>query len=206
MWQLTEYDKVIFIDADLIVLQNMDEFFVYPQLSASRNDKYLFNSGIMVLEPSNCVFEQLMRKSFVLGSYNGGDQGFLNEFFTWWHRLPSRTNFLKIFKQRKGDKEHVIPGNINALHYLGYKPWTCYRDYDCNWDQKGHFIFASDPANERWWEVYDSMPGELKGYCALTERMDLRIRKGRGMAKNSNLTNGHWKIKIRDPRRLRDVE
>ncbi|PKI51546.1 hypothetical protein CRG98_028106 [Punica granatum] len=206
VWQLTQYDKVIFIDADLIVLRNIDEFFVYPQLSASGNDQFLFNSGIMVLEPSNCVFEQLMQKSYELKSYNGGDQGFLNEFFTWWHRLPTKINFLKVFDWHGGDKEHVIPGNLYAIHYLGLKPWMCYRDYDCNWDKEDHLIFASNSANDRWWEVYDSMPGELKSYCALTEHMDFRIRKWRGIAKKSNLKNGHWKNRVRDPRRLRHEE
>ncbi|KAJ6757205.1 UDP-GLUCURONATE:XYLAN ALPHA-GLUCURONOSYLTRANSFERASE 5-RELATED [Salix koriyanagi] len=39
LWQLTDYDKVIFIDADLIVLRNIDKFFAYPQLSAAPNDR-----------------------------------------------------------------------------------------------------------------------------------------------------------------------
>ena len=49
IWQLTEYDKVIFIDADLIVLKNLDKFFSYPQLSAVGNDKYMFNSGLILI-------------------------------------------------------------------------------------------------------------------------------------------------------------
>lgn len=74
VWQLAEYDKVIFVDADLIVLRNIDEFFVYPQLSAVRDHNTFFNSGLMVLEPSDCMFNQMMTKRFELESYNGGDQ------------------------------------------------------------------------------------------------------------------------------------
>lgn len=201
VWQLTQYDKVIFIDADLIVLRNLDEFFVYPQLSAVPNNGVLFNSGIMVIEPSNCVFEDLMSKSFKLDSYNGGDQGFLNEFFTWWHRWPSRLNYLKIFARRK-DKEHTVPDNLYTMHFLGLKPWMCYRDYDCNWDKESYHAFASDSVNRLWWEVYDSMPKKLQSFCGLTEKMDFRIRKWRGIAKKANLANGHWKINVTDTRRF----
>ncbi|KAH9689064.1 putative UDP-glucuronate:xylan alpha-glucuronosyltransferase 5 [Citrus sinensis] len=64
VWQLIEYDKIIFIDSDLLVLKNIDEFFFYPELSPAGNDKVLFNSGVMVIEPSLCKFEDLMLKSF----------------------------------------------------------------------------------------------------------------------------------------------
>jgi alpha-N-acetylglucosamine transferase len=39
------YDKIIFLDSDLLVLKNIDHFFWYPQLSAAPNDFTLFNSG-----------------------------------------------------------------------------------------------------------------------------------------------------------------
>ncbi|KAF2316882.1 hypothetical protein GH714_042223 [Hevea brasiliensis] len=139
-------------DADIIVLKNLDKFFVYPQLSASANDKVLFNSGIMVVEPSKCTFEDLMSKTYKLASYNGGDQGFLNEAFTWWHRLPSKLNHLKVFNI-KGNPNHEIPDDLYTIHLLGLKPWMCYRDYDCNWDMLARHIFASDSAHRRWWHV-----------------------------------------------------
>lgn len=56
LWQLTDYEKVIFIDADIIVLRNLDILFNFPQMSATGNDQSIFNSGIMVIEPSNCTF------------------------------------------------------------------------------------------------------------------------------------------------------
>ncbi|KAL7235165.1 hypothetical protein ACSBR1_018622 [Camellia fascicularis] len=203
VWELTNYDKVIFIDADLIVLKNMDGFFVYPQLSAIGNDKFLFNSGVMLVEPSKCTFETLMEKRYRVASYNGGDQGFLNEMFTWWHRWPSKVNHLKI---SVGDNNKVhdqmIPENIYTIHYLGLKPWMCYVDYDCNWDMLDRHRYASDAAHQRWWQVYKAMPKRLHSYCALSEGMDARIRKWRKRAKGANFPDGHWKIKVKDPRRL----
>ena len=87
LWQLTEYARVVFVDADILVLRSLDALFRFPQLSAVGNDGSLFNSGIMVIEPSRCTFDALVRGRRTIRSYYGGDQGFLNEVFVWWHRL-----------------------------------------------------------------------------------------------------------------------
>lgn len=200
IWQLTQYQKVIFIDADLIVLNNLDHLFTYPQLSAVGKDKYLFNSGLFVIEPSHCMFRVLMEKISTLGSYNGGDQGFLNEAFTWWHRFHSRVNHLKVF-QGPNDAKREIPDNLYTLHFLGLKPWMCYKDYDCNWDMPDHRLFASDLAHKKWWTVYDAMPSKLKPFCGLTKKMDSRIQKWRGIGKRAWSKDHHWKIKVKDKRR-----
>ena len=200
VWQLTEYDKVMFIDADFIVLHNIDHFFDYPQLSAAPNNKWLFNSGIMILEPSKCFFDTLMSKRYNLKSYNGGDQGYLNEVLTWWHRLTTRLNFMKFFPTQQSDRS--IPEDRHTIHFLGMKPWTCYRDYDCNWDRADYHRFASDDMNARWWQVYDGMSTELQAHCGMTQEMDRRVRKRREIALKKNLFDGHWKIIIKDPRQF----
>ncbi|KAL1541441.1 putative UDP-glucuronate:xylan alpha-glucuronosyltransferase 4 isoform X1 [Salvia divinorum] len=201
LWQLLDYDKVMFIDADLIVTRSLDHFFTYPQISAAPNNKEIFNSGLMLLEPSLCTFRTLMRRRWLVRSYNGGDQGFLNEMFPWWHRLPKRINHLKFFRS-DGDYEHRIAEDAYALHYLGLKPWMCYKDYDCNWDKAATRRFASDSANERWWRVYDGMPEKLRRFCALTPEADARIRNNRVKAKRAKFGDGHWRIKVNDPRQI----
>ncbi|KAG6408405.1 hypothetical protein SASPL_131416 [Salvia splendens] len=45
LWQLTDYDKIIFIDADLLVLRNIDFIFEMPEITATGNNATLFNSG-----------------------------------------------------------------------------------------------------------------------------------------------------------------
>ncbi|XP_027158586.1 putative UDP-glucuronate:xylan alpha-glucuronosyltransferase 4 [Coffea eugenioides] len=200
IWRLIEYDKIIFIDSDFIVLRSLDEFFVYPQLSAVGNNGHIFNSGLMLVEPSKCAFQAVMGKRFTMASYNGGDQGFLNEVFTWWHRWPGRVNFLKFFGDSYDLIRPKIPMNLYTIHYLGVKPWMCYKDYDCNWDMVGFHKFASDLAHEKWWQVYDAMPKKLRPYCELSPRMDARIKKWRGKAKNASLPDRHWEIRVKDPR------
>ncbi|CAN1784027.1 Putative UDP-glucuronate:xylan alpha-glucuronosyltransferase 5 [Linum perenne] len=203
IWQLSDYDKVVFIDSDLLVIRNMDEIFTYPQLSASPNDGHLFNSGIMVIEPSSCMFEDLMAKSTQVASYNGGDQGFLNEVFTWWHRLPRKINWLRVFQSNPApeDKRREPMEGAYGVHFLGFKPWMCYKDYDCNWDVADYHIFASDVAHKKWWEVYDVMPKKLQSYCGLSRKMDERIREARKIARIEKFRNGRWRIQVKDTRK-----
>ncbi|KAK9689195.1 hypothetical protein RND81_09G042500 [Saponaria officinalis] len=198
VWQLTEYDKVMFIDSDFIVLQNIDHFFDYPQFSAGPNDKWLFNSGIMVLEPSECFFKTLMSKRHTLKSYNGGDQGYLNEVLTWWHKLTRKLTFMKFYIHEGGNRS--VPIDRYTIHYLGFKPWLCYRDYDCNWDRFDHHRFASDDVHARWWRVYDALPKELQKYCGMTKQLKNVLHRRRVEAQKVHLNHGRWKIEIKDPR------
>ncbi|KAL6506335.1 hypothetical protein OROGR_024516 [Orobanche gracilis] len=178
IWELIEYDKLIFIDTDFVILRNTDEFFDYPQLSAVGNNKHLFNSGFMLVEPSTCMFRNLMKQRFRVSSYNGGDQGFLNEMVTWWHRWPAKLNFLKFFDPFNADYRHeVIPKDVYALHYLGVKPWMCHEDdHDCNWEIPENKRFASDSAHRIWWRFFNDMPNELRGHCVFTQEMEDRIK------------------------------
>ena len=208
LWQLTDYDKVIFIDADLLILRNIDFLFTMPEITATGNNATLFNSGVMVLEPSNCTFQLLMDHINEIESYNGGDQGYLNEIFTWWHRIPKHMNFLKHFWV--GDEEDIKakkiqlfgadPPVLYVLHYLGLKPWLCFRDYDCNWNVDILQEFASDVAHARWWKVHDAMPENLQSFCLLRSKQKAGLEWDRRQAEKANYTDGHWQQKITDPR------
>ncbi|XP_010110482.2 putative UDP-glucuronate:xylan alpha-glucuronosyltransferase 3 [Morus notabilis] len=208
LWQLTEYDKIIFIDADLLILRNIDFLFEMPEISATGNNATLFNSGVMVIEPSNCTFQLLMDHINEIVSYNGGDQGYLNEIFTWWHRIPKHMNFLKHFwegdePEKKEMKTRLFGANppiLYVLHYLGNKPWICFRDYDCNWNVDILQEFASDVAHKRWWKVHDAMPENLHKYCLLRSKQKAALEWDRRQAEKANYTDGHWKVKIKDKR------
>ncbi|KAG5245027.1 UDP-glucuronate:xylan alpha-glucuronosyltransferase [Salix suchowensis] len=197
LWQLTDYDKIIFIDADLLILRNIDFLFGMPEISATGNNATLFNSGVMVIEPSNCTFNLLMEHINEIESYNGGDQGYLNEIFTWWHRIPKHMNFLKHFwigdeeevKQKKTSLFGAEPPILYVLHYLGVKPWLCFRDYDCNWNVDIFQEFASDIAHEKWWR-----------FCSLKSKQKAQLEYDRREAEKANYTDGHWKVRVQDRR------
>ncbi|XP_062219318.1 putative UDP-glucuronate:xylan alpha-glucuronosyltransferase 3 isoform X2 [Phragmites australis] len=209
LWTLTEYDRVIFLDADLLVQRPMEPLFAMPEVSATGNNGTYFNSGVMVVEPCNCTFRLLAEHVGDIESYNGGDQGYLNEVFSWWHRLPSHANYMKHFWE--GDTEELAatkrrvlaadPPVALAVHFVGLKPWFCFRDYDCNWNVAALRQFASDEAHARWWKVHDTMPPRLQGFCLLDERQKALLRWDVARAREANFSDGHWSVRIADPRR-----
>lgn len=154
------------------------------------------------------IFSVLMSRRHEVISYNGGDQGFLNEIFVWWHRLPRRVNYLKNFWANttleasvKNGLFGADPPKLYAIHYLGLKPWHCYRDYDCNWDVRDQIVYASDVAHRRWWRLHDEMDKKLQRFCRLTRQRRTELNWERRKAGKLGLPNQHWKINITDPRR-----
>ena len=90
VWTLVEFDRVVFVDADTIVLRNIDALFERPGPFAAAPDFFMpdqFNSGAMVLQPSVATFMSMVDQLGRTGTYDGGDQGFLNQFFHW-YQLP----------------------------------------------------------------------------------------------------------------------
>ena len=99
LWGLTDYTRIIYVDADTMVVRNIDHLFdrslplakvpggTNPQEKAEKfagvlaaHDKFagIFNSGVMVLAPSQKVIARMLAVYKDTPSYNIGDQGFLN--------------------------------------------------------------------------------------------------------------------------------
>ena len=94
--RLTQYQKIIFLDADVLPVQPMSHLFSLPhEFSAAPDVGWpdIFNSGVMVLTPGEDKFEQLNQLVLSKPSWDGGDQGILNE---WrggdWNRLSFTYN------------------------------------------------------------------------------------------------------------------
>ncbi len=133
-WELTDFDKVVFLDADTLVLQNVDDLFERPEITGAPDflmpDR--FNSGVMVLEPSAATFRRMVRALETTASYDGGDQGFLNSFFAGWyampieHRLPVGYNlfhFIFQFVEAHPVLRKTLEKEAKILHYAVQKPW-----------------------------------------------------------------------------------
>ena len=74
VWTLTQYSKCVFLDADTLVLENVDELFDREELSAAPDIGWpdCFNSGVFVFEPSMETFENLLQMARQMGSFDGG--------------------------------------------------------------------------------------------------------------------------------------
>ncbi len=68
LWQL-DCARMVFIDADALVLQNIDRLFEYPEFSAAPNvyeslaDFHRLNSGVFTARPAAATFRAMLARS-----------------------------------------------------------------------------------------------------------------------------------------------
>ncbi|MGP3696223.1 glycosyltransferase [Rhodobacter sp. NSM] len=132
LWQLVEYESVVFIDADALVLRNVDRLFDYPEFCAAPNvyeslsDFHRMNSGVFTARPSDETFRRMLARLDVPGAFwRRTDQSFLQEFFPEWQGLPVFCNMLQYVW-------FALPelwnwDQIRILHFQYEKPW---QDHD----------------------------------------------------------------------------
>ncbi|XP_051137172.1 inositol phosphorylceramide glucuronosyltransferase 1 [Andrographis paniculata] len=81
IFNMTEYKKVLYLDADTIVVKSVEDLFKCQKFCANLKHSERLNSGVMVVEPSGEMFKDMLSKVTTMYSYTGGDQGFLNSYF-----------------------------------------------------------------------------------------------------------------------------
>lgn len=62
----------MFLDADTIVTQSIEDLFECQKFCANLKHSERLNSGVMVVEPSTELFEDMLSKVGTLPSYTGG--------------------------------------------------------------------------------------------------------------------------------------
>lgn len=67
-----DYDSVVFLDADTLVLENIDELFECEPFCAVMRHSELLNSGVVVITPSRKLFNHMHDLIGELDSYTGG--------------------------------------------------------------------------------------------------------------------------------------
>jgi alpha-N-acetylglucosamine transferase len=128
LWELEEYDRVVFIDADAVVIRNIDRLFSYPEFSAAPNvyetlaDFRRLNSGVFVARPSRATFSAMLARLDAPDAlWPRTDQTFLQSFFPDWHGLPVFFNMLQYVwfnLPELWDWE-----SVSVVHYQYEKPW-----------------------------------------------------------------------------------
>jgi hypothetical protein len=162
-WDLTEYDKLVLLDADTIVVQRIDDLFERPGIAAAP-DFFLpdqFNSGVMVLEPGEQTFRAMLDRLGSVPSYDGGDQGFLNEFFHDWyampveHRLPigyNVHNFIFQFLHSHQSLKAELARRVKVIHYTLQKPWLSHPTVSGGAALWWRTYFDVHPERDRAWK------------------------------------------------------
>ncbi|AQK44906.1 inositol phosphorylceramide glucuronosyltransferase 1-like isoform X1 [Zea mays] len=82
IFNMTSYKKVVYLDADTIVVKSIEDLFKCGKFCGNLKHSERMNSGVMVVEPSETLFNDMIKKMDQLPSYTGGDQGFLNSYYS----------------------------------------------------------------------------------------------------------------------------
>ena len=128
LWEMEEYANCVFIDADAIVLRNIDRLFGYPEFSAAPNvyeslaDFHRLNSGVFAAKPSKATFAAMMQRLDRPDVFwRRTDQTFLQDFFPDWHGLPVFFNMLQYVWFNM--PELWDWKSVHVVHYQYEKPW-----------------------------------------------------------------------------------
>ncbi|KAI9570243.1 glycosyltransferase family 8 protein [Boletus coccyginus] len=128
VFRLTRYSKVIFLDADVLPLRPLSHLFhLDHEFSAVPDVGWpdIFNSGVMVLSPGENNFEELRELLNTKGTWDGADQGLLNE---WrgnnWNRLSFTYNTTPTAIYTYAPAYQRFGSQISVVHFIGpHKPW-----------------------------------------------------------------------------------
>jgi len=174
LFKLQEYEKILYLDADCLVLKDVSHLFKEKfgeektELVAAPDifppDK--FNGGVLLLKPSQSIFQSLLSKfENNFESYDGGDTGFLNAYFSDWYtsstaRLPFKYNAQRYvydvtFKKQPGYWQSV--GDIVVLHYSSTpKTWERISKPKKQGDE--------EDLDDLWWKWYEESSVFLEKY------------------------------------------
>ncbi|CAL8069026.1 unnamed protein product [Calicophoron daubneyi] len=138
-WKLTQFSKGVFMDADTVVLRNIDDLFEREELSAVPDSSWpdLFNDGVFVFRPSLLTFYALKRLAGNKHSYDGTVQGLLNTYFDNWlgrgiqYRLSYKYSCACQISEDCGFEFYTSApawvqygGSVCVAHFIGpVKPW-----------------------------------------------------------------------------------
>ncbi|KAM0266427.1 hypothetical protein ACHAPA_006857 [Fusarium lateritium] len=153
LWKLTQFSKIVYIDADVVAYRAPEELFDIPRPFAAAPDigwPDLFNTGVMVLEPNMGDFYAMMAMAERGISFDGADQGLINMHYgQQYHRLSFTYNVTPSAHYQYVPAYRHFQSSISMVHFIGSnKPWFTGRDAPA----------GGDPFNEmigRWWAVYD---------------------------------------------------
>lgn len=73
IWRLTEYEKAVFLDADMLIVKDIGDVMERPELSACADIGWpdCFNSGLFVCVPSEATFRALVEHCQRVGTFDG---------------------------------------------------------------------------------------------------------------------------------------
>lgn len=171
LWRLTQFRKIVYIDADVVSLRAPDELFDTTASFAAAPDvgwPDAFNTGVMALTPHMGDFWALKTLAASGDSFDGADQGLLNQYYEHkdWQRLSFTYNCTPSANYQYEPAYRYHKARISMVHFIGkIKPWMTSRSK----------FAAPGPYNEllsRWWAVYDR---HLREPVSITKKKSIHM-------------------------------
>lgn len=174
IFKLTQFEKIVYIDADMIVFNNIDDLFDKPHMSSvaagcwGRKEAGL-NSGLIVVCPNMDEYKHLVQISLDCGDTCQGDQNVIQKYFKNWHEkqelhlgheyniFVSQYGFMQkrnYFVQQFSTPKCKNSKSINIIHYIQPKPWSL-KD-KCKISHETQCLY------DYWENVLDSAIKEIK--------------------------------------------
>jgi len=126
LWSLTEYQQVLYMDADTVLLRPIDR--LLDEMAEPMRTGHVgcvrveprepCNSGVVLLRPSARIFESMRRaldRIAEVGGFVLSDQDFFSSFFAGCLTHMNRTyNFADVMRARP------VPAEVHILHFQGH--------------------------------------------------------------------------------------
>lgn len=146
VFEQTQFDKIVYLDADIYILHNLDHLFQLPHMSAmiagksypGNEDWVDLTSGIMTIVPEqglSAKFEKLI-PDVISAKGICGDQDILQAYYSDWPQHPELdmgekygviAYYAKYYEKHLGYKytnNVADPHSVAVIHYAGEKkPW-----------------------------------------------------------------------------------
>lgn len=149
----TQFDKIIMLDCDILLLKNIDNLFDKPHLTATLDGEYFslwknephFNAGCMVIEPNNQEYLNILNFAQNLSEDKFlpcvmADQEILNLYYSNWLQQENLhlNKYYNIFAPYI-QENHIedISQNAYFIHFIGRKPWV-------NWVQNPNETYSEE--------------------------------------------------------------
>ncbi|SMR52648.1 unnamed protein product [Zymoseptoria tritici ST99CH_1E4] len=154
LWRLTQFRKIVYIDADVVALRAPEELFHITESFAAAPDvgwPDAFNTGVMVITPHEGDYNAMRGMANAGDSFDGGDQGLINQYYEnrGWKRISFTYNTTPSANYQYEPAYRYYKRDISMVHFIGsQKPWQRGR-------QEQGAPTAFQELLSRWWAVYD---------------------------------------------------
>lgn len=140
IFELIQFKKIVFIDSDMMIVNNIDHLFEMKHMSAVMSDRIndptccQLNSGLIVLEPQIGILNQMkgLIQDVSIKYQNFGDQDIIRLYFQDWknsHELKLDNGYNMYYSDTKNfiQQGYSLSGakKIYVIHFVGAKkPWN----------------------------------------------------------------------------------